>query len=244
MTTGLSRVAKYIIETANLKSVAMAEQSRSIPINIILGTSKTDKVAMMALTALGLAIRTLKGSINIYLPLAEVPPLRWQTASLKDILINEAARAGALDRLCFCNGQPDNSPTISLGCNIGGAYLADCAGWRAFIGNVAPPSASEIPAVAPAAAFATACTFARMFNAVVLNEKRYDKASWQYSLYNFDISSADEDYSEEIDIAIGKVSLLGAGAIGSGFAFTLWLSNWTGDFVIIDKDRYEEPNFE
>src|SRR5919198_6721900 len=115
MATGLSRVAKYIIEIAKLESVAVAEQFRSLPINIVLSPSKTDKMAMMALTAFGLAIRTLKGNVNLYLPPTDVPPLIWQTKSLEEVLLFEAERAGASERLRFCNGQPDNSPTIFLG---------------------------------------------------------------------------------------------------------------------------------
>jgi hypothetical protein len=40
------------------------------------------------------------------------------------------------------------------------------------------------------------------------------------------------------------IRLLGAGAIGSGFTYTLWLSGWNAIVEIIDYDHYDEPNHE
>jgi hypothetical protein len=46
------------------------------------------------------------------------------------------------------------------------------------------------------------------------------------------------------EISLGRIGLLGAGAIGSAFCHTLLLSGWTAEIEIIDDDTYAEPNQE
>jgi hypothetical protein len=50
------------------------------------------------------------------------------------------------------------------------------------------------------------------------------------------------DLPAELDV--GRLALLGAGAIGNGVAFVLDASGWTADLTVIDGQAYEEPNHE
>lgn len=242
--SGISRVDKYIVEMMGLQSMKEAEPLRSVPINIVLGADRTGKTGIMGLAAMGLAIRCFKGPIRIHLPGGDVASLPCQKSSIEDFIKEEAARADAANRIEFLSGNPDNYPTISVGCEIKGAYVADCAGWRAFIGGAAPGDLAALPVAAPAAVFAIACVFSKLFAAHVLGNQKYGREHWQFSLLSFNYEDANDYQVETQKIDLGEISLLGAGAIGSGFAFTLWMSEFEADLLILDRDRYEEPNFE
>jgi len=242
--SGISRIGKFVAENMGLSSFSYAQKMRNLSLNIVLGSNNTDKVAMMAITALNLAVRCFKGTIRIYFHSVEKVLSKEQTDNLKKKLTDEAIKAGALDRIMYEAGKPREGVTLALGCEIPGGYIADCAGWMSYVNRQAPYELRNLPVVSPAAVFATACAFAKLFKTSTLNNSLHTKESWKFSLLRFDTERTDDDFRNLGGLNLGSISLIGAGAIGSGVAFVLSLSDYYGDLLLIDKDRYEEPNFE
>jgi hypothetical protein len=86
------------------------------------------------------------------------------------------------------------------------------------------------------------CSFAQVFATSVLGKARHEQ--WTFSVRDH---RADVEVPTPYDPApldLGHVGLLGAGAIGSAFAYTLWLSHWTASLEIFDRETYDEPNLE
>ena len=112
---------------------------------------------------------------------------------------------------------------------------ASAVGWQARVNQVA----SATDATAPAAVFAVCCAVAKTFAAGVLGRPNALHEAWAFDLG--DLSGLD---SVPGQLDLGRVALLGAGAIGNGAAYVLDASGWDCDLTIIDHDIYEEPNEE
>lgn len=238
---GYSRIDKLVREMTMAPSLAQAAQARRTPVNLLVGSNTTGKAAVMALTAAGLSFRCFHGPVRVFLTQSEPEGVPWLPGSLKDQLYIEAKQYGAEDRLQFPSGNPTDGATLSLGTAASGAIVADAAGWVAGVGLTLRPEVSAVP---PAAVLATSCAFAKLFGAIVLGDVRAASEVWTFSLQDFTPDPPIPVTFTLPDLNLGTVGLLGAGAVGSGFAFTLWLSNWTGHVDVIDRDHYEEPNLE
>jgi hypothetical protein len=70
--------------------------------------------------------------------------------------------------------------------------------------------------------------------------------AWVFSLLDFNQADpADSDLQHSVPANdLRRVHLLGAGAIGSAFCYSVSLSSDDSDLEIIDKERYDEPNQE
>lgn len=236
-----SRVDKLVRELRKEPSLATASAARNLPVTILVGADTTNKAAVMAYTAVSLAIRCFGGDIRVVLGMPEPAGLPWMPGSLREQLLAEASRCGARRRLLFPSDIPESGPVIALGIESDLGYMADAAGWTAGVGRI---FGEKGPAVAPAAVLATCCSFAKLFREIVLGVPSIGNEAWALSLLDFSVEPQVTPKDSISNLDLGRLALVGAGAIGSGFALTLWLSGWSCKGTVIDKDRYEEPNFE
>lgn len=239
---GISRIDKLIHESAGRsESLSHSTSSRSITFQILVGNETTDKAALMAHAAVSLALRSFTGPIHIYLGSARAAALYPGTQGLREELLELERRYGTSGRVKVVNGEPDGDlPTLRICQASGPGLLADAAGWISGI-NCALPAG--VTAEIPAATFAVACVFARIFKATLLG-RADDGSAWKFDVLNFQtVEGAPQDYTRQF-VNLGKIGILGAGALGSAFSYVLNLSGWTAEADIIDFDFYEEPNHE
>lgn len=234
-----SRIDKLVQELRGTRSLGEASDARYTTLNIVLGFDRTGRVAVMAQTALALALRALRGPINVFMPDGE--PFDTNTRPVSEILKGEATSSEAQDRLQFESGFPISGVTLGLGYQVTDGFYADAAGWVAGINRV---FASGVPAVAPASVFAVCATFGQLFGETVLSRSVADRHGWSFSLLDFTTEPEAPTGFTLPSLDLGAITLLGAGAIGSGFGFTLALSGWEANVIIVDRDRYDEPNWE
>src|SRR5207237_9948621 len=96
-------------------------------------------------------------------------------------------------------------------------------------------------AIAPAAAFVVACAFAKAFADRIRLRPAYSHEEWMFSLADL---AVDQQPKELRVSELGRIHLLGAGAIGSAFAHVITLSGWNAQVLVIDRDRYDLLNHE
>jgi len=242
-----SRVDKLVREFRRLPSLARATLARDLPVDLVLAPDDTGKVAVMAWAAVSTVLRCYTGLVRVWFPGREPSGLPGQRASLPDELENEATIYGDPGRLEFHRGFSPPGPSLGLAWAVPGGIWADASGWIAGVNLVFPAGRS---ATAPAAVFATCCALAKLFNLTVLGNDAAAGEAWRLSLLRLDPTGLDEDHEPSLDRAlgpdldVGDLVLVGAGAIGAGFAATLRLSGWSARLSVIDHDSYEEPNLE
>ena len=238
----VSRVDKLVRELKGMASLAEASDVREVPITLLLGDGDARKLEPMALASLSLALRCLRGPVRISAP---QQLLTAQSSSgirtVRERLEIEAARDGQSSRVSFSHEPIEGAPCFGVGRPIAGGFFAEAAGWVAGINCELP---KEVPAVTPAAVFAVCAAFAQFFRTAVLGDIPSIKHSWTFSLEDFTRSPAVPSAFTLPQVHLGRIGLLGAGAIGSGFAFNLVASGWAADLTIIDRERYDEPNWE
>ncbi len=238
----VSRIGKLFCEIAAIESLEGADESRSTPLQIIIGDDDTRNSATMAHFAVMLALRVMKGPIRIFAGNTEPLAIFSGVTSLSDELLElEKCYSGKLGQLEICTGPPaDIKNTLCIGKTNGPGYLADAAGWVAGINTKAPQS---IPAEAPAAAFAVATAFSQFFNQCLLGKKQ-PKSSWTLNVLTLEIDAPFPESHKRPSIDLGHGALIGAGAIGTSAAAVLIYSGWTLRLDIADKDPYEPGNEE
>ncbi len=239
--SSISRLDKYVVETARLKSLNDAAKRRNQPICIVIGMNEPQKTAVMSRAATALALRSLKGPVKIYFQGSS-----WHgsplLAKLRDDFCAEAELCGAADRLNIDVGVPHNGHSLHIGTNGVNGISVDAYGWTASINSNIQ---REQAAVAPAAIFAVCCGFAKLFSEAVIGNASQGKERWDFSLMNFSrLTQNEQEIRTCSNLNLGRIGLLGAGAIGAGFMFALIMSGWSAKVDIIDDDRYEEPNLE
>jgi hypothetical protein len=129
---------------------------------------------------------------------------------------------------------------LAIGHHIPGAICADASGWTARINGVFP---EKSPAAPPANTFAIACTVAKLFNHAIFDVHQNALESWDFCLLRF-LPGGHIPIKLDQKINLGRIGLLGAGAIGSALGYVLSISDWSGILEVIDDDVYQEPNLE
>ncbi|MEQ6390316.1 ThiF family adenylyltransferase [Bacillaceae bacterium S4-13-58] len=238
----ISRVDKFIRESGKFSSLEESRNLRNLPVNIILGDDDNyRKISIMAYTAVGLALRCFTGPINIYY---KKSPLGLPNTEecLFDGLIRLEEDYGNFNRINFYRDKkPKGGPNLSLGTSHPNSISADSAGWVVGINHI---FSNNIPTVAPVAIFAVCCAFAKVFKSAVFKDNKQFNEKWSMSLLDFSPNPTIPTHFEKTALDLGTIGLLGAGAIGSGFAYSLKMSGWSADLDIIDMDRYEQENLE
>lgn len=231
----ISRITKLINERTGAQTLGQSRDARRIRLNIALNGGEPNKRAVMAHTATTLGLRTFTGPVFIYGD-PRVPGVRGD--ALGDQLVELAEVYGEPERLQWGSGTPRDGVTLSIG-GTTGDFIADAAGW---VSGINSPLPAHLPAEAPAGVFAVSCTFAQLFNRTIFGIG--SRHSWTFCVRELCVGPPLPTEHKPTPKDIGSAAVLGAGAIGSALAYTLWLSDWIGDLEILDRDAYDEPNLE
>ena len=208
-----------------------AENIRDKSIDLFLSPQPTETDCQMAQVATALFLRCFKGKIRIH--------SSGSNRHLRALLVAEGKKMGAVERLDF---SPDESGPwrLAIGHHIEGVISADASGWTARINGV---FSEKSPAAPPAITFAIACAVAKLFNHAIFDAHQNVHESWDFCLLRF-LSGAHIPIQLDQTINLGRIGLLGAGAIGSALGCVLSISDWSGKLEVIDDDVYLEPNLE
>jgi hypothetical protein len=127
---------------------------------------------------------------------------------------------------------------LGLGCACDGVFV-DAHGWTVSVNEL---SNTNVSATAPAAAFAAAAGVAKLFARLIGRSTDVLHEAWTGPLLDFPNGSAFSAGHEPLDL--GRVVVVGGGAIGAGLAHVLRGCGWRCDLGWIDDDRYDEVNHE
>jgi molybdopterin/thiamine biosynthesis adenylyltransferase len=234
----VSRIDKLVHGHTGAPSLAQTRSSRNVQFNIVLHDIEPVKRAVMAHVATTLGLRCFTGPVWLY----DDPGATgiWpHRGPLRKLILESAAAYGHPERIRWTSGTPSEGITLHIGAEAGGEFVADAAGWVAGVNTELP---KRLPAEVPASVFAVSCTFAQLFNKTLLGRER--RHPWTFSVRDL-AAGVDAPAAHTLAaIDCGQVAVLGAGAIGSAFAYTVWLSNWTASLDIYDRESYDEPNLE
>lgn len=234
----VSRVSKLVNDVTEARSLRESDTARAVPFSLVLSDAHPAKIATMAHVAVMLALRCFTGPVRVYGDARRATELSTG-GTLGEYLGRIADAYGAPHRLEWAAGAPGSGPILHLGRGPSSGFVADAVGWTAGVNTVLGP---QVDAEVPACVFAVSCVFAQLFGGTLLGRPR--QHAWTVSLRNItghtEIAGA---YTREA-IDCGDITLLGAGAIGSAFAYLLWLSEWSARVVVVDRDSYDEPNLE
>ncbi|HEV2328594.1 MAG TPA: ThiF family adenylyltransferase [Verrucomicrobiae bacterium] len=129
---------------------------------------------------------------------------------------------------------------MAIGHHVEGMISADASGWTARINGV---FSEKSPAAPPAITFAIACAVAKLFNQAIFDAHQNAHESWDFCLLRF-LSGVHSPIQMDQKISLGRIGVLGAGAIGSALGCVLSISDWSGAIEVIDYDAYQDPNLE
>lgn len=240
----ISRLDKLVHELSDGDALADARSLRTVDIDIVVEPGDSRKLAVMTSTALALAMRCFLGKIRLCLPkaVAASPGSPWRPGTLLDQLTEDAHLYCASSRVeIVVDGVPELRARLGVGCRVEGGVFADASGWLAAVNQT---FAIGEPAIAPACVVAVCFATAKLFAREVLRDAAREDESWIFSLADFDHTSICSIPAPLADLDLGCLGLLGAGAIGNGFAYTLMHSGWRAQLDVIDCQRYDEPNQE
>jgi len=220
-----SRIDKLVCEVAGFDRIADASRLRSQPIELLVD-DRTPVALVRSAVALGL---------RCFADMVHVGSEGRLPAVVADAALLEAHEYGAGDRVSLA--RRPGALGLGLGCQRGAQPFVDARTWTAGINELLTggrPSAA-------AASFAASAGVAKLFAIAMGKRATLIEESWHFSLLVLD---AAHRYQEPGPINFGRVLLIGAGAIGSGFVHTLRESGWEGHLEIVDGERYDEPNHE
>lgn len=227
----ISRVTKSVVVLSDSSTFEKSKDARIVDIDIFLPDSISETICQMAQCAVALALRSVLGKIRIHCPHLDT--------HLRSVLQSEAVKFGEPERLDL-DSNSNGKFKLALGLIVDGAVSADASGWTARVNGV---FSNNVNASSPAATFAVACAFGKLFNHAILGRNEHFDESWDFCLLRFLLGQ-----HPVLPVVgtqnLGRVALLGAGAIGSAFSYVLSLSAWSGELHIIDFDRFEDSNIE
>jgi hypothetical protein len=225
----VSRLDKFVRERAKTASLAEAHgiRERSIELTFASGASPH-----LLRSAVALAVRCFTGAVHLVADDAD--------SDAASVAIEEARTYGAETRVRIGSGGPEPVVRLGLGRAIDGVFV-DAVGPVAYV-NTLPTSKGK--AWPPAAAFAVACGFGKLFARMLGVDRDICEEPWGYSLLTLTAAAPGDERAVPAELEIGKVVLIGAGAIGSAFAFVLKMCGWRCDLRIVDPQAYDEPNHE
>lgn len=232
-----SRIDKFIREQRMTDSLGEASRLRDRDCEVAVGADPTGTTGLAAISAVALGLRCVTGDVRVTLaPNAMAPP--WLRRTLDELLAEEAALFGEPSRLKFAPFKDASALRIGIGTSVEKGVTCDASGW---MGGINHPFAERAQAIAPAAAFVVACALAKAFADRILLRPTYSHEEWMFSLADL---AADRQPKELRVSNLGRIHLLGAGAIGSAFAHVIKLSGWNAQVLVVDRDRYDQPNHE
>jgi hypothetical protein len=223
----ISRIGKLLRETTGVGRFTDAQSLRARDVALLV-SDETDRA--LARSAVALTLRCFSGTTIVRGKEGRPIP-----RTIADDISQEAAEYGAGDRLCLERAGGDL--VLGLACSAKDGFV-DARGWSVSVNELGPKNLSAAP---PAAAFAAAAGVAKLFGALMRRDARILSESWTAPMLDFPIRS---DESSRGPINVGRLIIVGAGAIGSGLAHVLRNSGWHGEVLVVDNQRYDEPNHE
>ncbi len=224
----VSRLDKFLRERGKTASLAEARsvRERSIELTVANGASPH-----LLRSAIALAVRCFTGAVHLVVDNED------GDATL--VAIEEARTYGAEARIKIGSGA---EPVVRLGLGkpVDGVFV-DASGPVAYVNKLAT---SNGPAWPPAAAFAVACGFGKLFARMLGLDRNIYEEPWDYSLLTLTAPAPGDQGAVPAELDVGKVVLIGAGAIGSAFALVLKMCGWRCELCIVDPQAYDEPNHE
>lgn len=241
MSSGYSRIQKYVRETAGTKSLSEAGELQNQPLWLLVNSDVGPRAAILAQAISAMAVRACTGSIEVRVAGDELA-----IARIRQAVELEASGYGCLSRVNFQRQNPEE--LVGFGLCVGmvrhGFISVDASGMYAAI-NCIFPTGWPMPH-ASSACFAAAAAYAKYFGAHVIGRGEARDEAWVLSLETMETVTPSELSAPATcdPVNLGEVHLLGGGAIGSAFSYVARLSQDVVDLDIVDKDRYEEPNQE
>lgn len=237
--SGISRIDKFVRETSKLPSLSAAADARQLDVTIRLGAGCNETTEIIARTLVALALRCCTGRLHLL-----VNPADLSDAARDRIIavcLNECEAYGATERLA-----PRATVAVGLKITVGapepGWVSTWAQGWSAYL-NLAVADPHKTAGV-PAMVFAASAAMAKCFSAEVLGaDYRVRSESWSFNVLLHQVQDIPMP-PDTAPIPLGKLALLGGGAIGSAVMYTLFHSNIEAAVEIIDYDAYDNPNKE
>lgn len=226
---GISRITKSVVEVLGADSFNLATEIRHKDVDFILPDGGPTGVEIMAQSAAALVLRCFTGRLRVH---------GGESLELRALIQDEARKLNALNRVEFGAGAM-GTWMLAFGCRRAGAICGDASGWTARINDVFE---ERLPSGC-AATFAAACMVAKLFNLAILGRDRDAFEAWDFSLSSFTSDKAIPLRWQQ-GVNLGRVGILGAGALGSAVGFVLLRSQAKADVVVIDPQSYDDPNLE
>jgi hypothetical protein len=225
----VSRITKSVVEVLGADSYDQAAEIRRKDVDFILPDSGPDGLQIMVQSAAALVLRCFTGRLRVH---------GAETVDLRALIQDEARKMNALDRLEF--GPKSMGPwMLAFGCKRDGAICGDASGWTARINDTFK---ERLPAGC-AATFAAACMVGKLFNVAILKRDRDAYEAWDFCLSSFTSDKGARVRSQEV-LDLGRVGILGAGALGSAVGFVLLRSRAKADVIVMDPQSFDDPNLE
>jgi hypothetical protein len=188
-----SRIGKLLYETTGAARLADAQTLRSKDIALVVADTANPALVR---SAVALGLRCLTGRLLLRpAPGARLP------GALAAAAEEEAAEYDAGRRLRI--GESGGELAVGLGCPATDVFV-DAYGWTVSVNSLAP---APLEATAPAAAFAVAAGFAKLFARLIGRDAGVLAESWSSTMLDLPLGPAN---SGSIDV--GRVVVIGAGA--------------------------------
>lgn len=229
MIMGISRITKSVVQALGVESFREAEEIRRKDVDFILPDGDATGLEIVVVSAAALVLRCFTGRLRVH---------GAETVELQTQIQDEARRLNALGRVEF-GSRAAGRWMLAFGCRREGAICGDASGWTARINDT---FLQRLP-TGCAGTFAAACMVAKLFNLAILGRDRDAFEAWDFSLSSF-TSDKGAPVRRMEDVTLGRIGMLGAGALGSAVGFVLLRSKAKADVVVIDPQSYEGPNLE
>lgn len=223
----ISRIGKMLREATGFERFSDAQALRARAVTLFVD-DRTDP--FLARSAVALTLRCFAGKTNVCRADGKGVP-RALAAEVEE----EAAEYGDVERLSLDSRQ-DGELSLGLGCRVGNIFV-DACGWSVSVNQL---GATYARAAAPCAAFAAAAGVAKLFAALIGRDQSVLHEAWTAPMLDFSTDA----YDPPLEADVGRIILIGAGAIGSGLAHVTRGSAWRGEIIVVDSQRYDEPNHE
>lgn len=227
----ISRITKGVFDILRTGNFAAAEGIRNKDVDLVIPAGASCNLVAMAQTATALVLRCFTGKIRVHGD--------DLGAAVRHSLSAEAEKLRALERLEFVS-RVMGPWRLAFGCSVEGAVCGDCSGWTARINGIFE---TRMAAAGCTVTFATACMVAKLFNAAVLGRPMNLFESWDFCLLRFRPRPATH-IAAKGGLNLGRVTLLGAGAIGTAVGYVMLRSGVVAEVLVIDPQGFEEPNLE